>query len=161
MSPNALTTPTSSDLLTEQDLYLFNEGSHYRIYDKMGAHLLTYNGEAGVVFSVWAPNARSVSVVGEFNEWDTKAHRLTARGSSGIWEGFVPGAKHGALYKFHIESQSHGYYIAKADPIGLLHEKPPRPASVVWVLSYQRTETDWMRMRGERNSLRAPQAVDE
>ncbi|HTC55459.1 MAG TPA: 1,4-alpha-glucan branching protein GlgB [Candidatus Sulfotelmatobacter sp.] len=159
MSPD--TTLAAPQLLSEQDLYLFNEGSHYRIYDKMGAHLLTYNGEAGVVFSVWAPNARSVSVVGEFNEWDTKAHRLTARGSSGIWEGFVPGAKHGALYKFHIESQSHGYHIDKADPIGLLHEKPPRTASVVWDLNYQWNDNDWMQKRGERNSLRAPQAVYE
>jgi 1,4-alpha-glucan branching enzyme len=159
MSPD--TTLAAPQLLSEQDLYLFNEGSHYRIYDKMGAHLLTYNGEAGVVFSVWAPNARSVSVVGEFNEWDTKAHRLTARGSSGIWEGFVPGAKHGALYKFHIESQSHGYHIDKADPIGLLHEKPPRTASVVWDLNYQWNDNDWMQKRGERNSLRAPQSVYE
>ncbi len=159
MSPD--TTLAAPQLLSEQDLYLFNEGSHYRIYDKMGAHLLTYNGEAGVVFSVWAPNARSVSVVGEFNEWDTKAQRLTARGSSGIWEGFVPGAKHGALYKFHIESQSHGYHIDKADPIGLLHEKPPRTASVVWDLNYQWNDNDWMQKRGERNSLRAPQAVYE
>jgi len=115
-------------LLTDQDLYLFNEGSNYRLYDKMGAHLVTHNGQVGAMFSVWAPNARSVSVVGSFNGWDPKTHQLQSRGSSGIWEGFAPGATRGALYKFHIESHRHGYRIDKADPIGLLHEKPPRTA---------------------------------
>ena len=85
----------SVQLLTDQDLYLFNEGSHYRLYDKMGAHLVTHNGEAGAVFSVWAPNARSVSVLGDFNGWDSKSHRLKSRGSSGIWEGFIPGVTRG------------------------------------------------------------------
>src|SRR5579864_8213898 len=103
MSPDPSLTATSPLLLTENDLYLFNEGSHYRIYDKMGAHLITHEGQAGAVFSVWAPNARTVSVIGSFNEWDSKANRLNPRGSSGIWESFIPGANHRALYKFHIE----------------------------------------------------------
>ncbi len=104
MTPDpTLATP---QLLTDQDLYLFNEGSNYRIYDKMGAHLVTLNGQSGAVFSVWAPNARTVSVVGSFNGWDPKSHHLSPRGSSGIWEGFVPGVSHGALYKFHIESHT-------------------------------------------------------
>ena len=85
------TTVAAPQLLTDQDLYLFNEGSNYRMYEKMGAHLVTHNGQAGAVFSVWAPNARSVSVVGSFNGWDPKSHRLSPRGSSGIWEGFIPG----------------------------------------------------------------------
>ena len=161
MSPNPLTTSTSLELLTDQDLYLFNEGSNYRIYDKMGAHLATRDGLAGTIFSVWAPNARSVSVVGSFNGWDPKTHRLGARGSSGIWEGFVPGASQGALYKFHIESQHHGYRIDKADPVGLRHENPPHTASVVWNLDYQWNDNEWMKQRAERNSLRAPQAVYE
>src|ERR1700739_2869396 len=148
-------------LLTENDLYLFNEGSHYRIYDKIGAHLATHEGQAGAIFSVWAPNARSVSVVGSFNGWDPKTHRLAPRGSSGIWEGFVAGASRGALYKFHIESNRHGYRVDKADPVGLLCEKPPRTASVVWDLNYEWSDHDWMQKRGERNSLRAPQAVYE
>jgi len=148
-------------LLTDQDLYLFNEGSNYRIYDKMGAHLATHDGQAGTIFSVWAPNARSVSVVGSFNGWDPKTHRLSPRGSSGIWEGFVPGAERGALYKFHIESRQHGYRIDKTDPLGLLHEKPPRTASVIWDLDYQWNDNDWMQKRAERNSLRAPQAIYE
>jgi 1,4-alpha-glucan branching enzyme len=96
------TTVAAPQLLTDQDLYLFNEGSNYRLYEKMGAHLVTHNGQAGAVFSVWAPNARSLSVVGGFNGWDPKAHRLSTRGSSGIWEGFIPGVAKGALYKFHI-----------------------------------------------------------
>ena len=128
MSPE--TTLTSPRLLTDQDLYLFNEGSNYRIYDKMGAHPTIHDGTAGAIFSVWAPNARSVSVVGSFNGWDPKTHRLSPRASSGIWEGFAAGANHGDLYKFHIESNRHGYRVDKADPIGLLHEKPPRTASV-------------------------------
>ena len=148
-------------LLTENDLYLFNEGSHYRIYDKIGAHLATHEDQAGAIFSVWAPNARSVSVVGSFNGWDPKTHRLTPRGSSGIWEGFVPGASRGALYKFHIDSNRHGYRVDKADPVGLLCEKPPRTASVVWDLNYEWSDHDWMQKRAERNSLRAPQSVYE
>jgi 1,4-alpha-glucan branching enzyme len=148
-------------LLTEQDLYLFNEGSHYRIYDKMGAHLAEHNGQQGAVFSVWAPNARSVSVVGSFNDWNPKAHALNPRGSSGIWEGFVPGVAHGALYKFHIESRQQGYRVDKADPVGLLHETPPRTASVVWDLGYEWHDEEWMRGRAQRNSLKAPQAIYE
>src|SRR5690242_3618581 len=89
-------------LLTEQDIYLFNEGNHYRMHDKLGAHLTTVEGESGVSFGVWAPNAREVSVMGSFNRWMPEAHPLQARGSSGIWEGFVPGIGKGALYKFHI-----------------------------------------------------------
>jgi len=151
----------SMQLLTDQDLYLFNEGSHYRLHDKMGAHLVTHNDTAGAVFSVWAPNARSVSVVGSFNSWDPKAHRLDPRASSGIWEGFIAGVTQGALYKFHIESQSRGYRVDKADPIGLMHEAPPRTASVVWDLAYEWSDRDWMEKRGVRNSLNAPLAIYE
>src|ERR1700721_3692316 len=151
----------SPQLLTDQDLYLFNEGSNYRMYEKMGAHLATRTGEAGAVFSVWAPNARSVSVVGSFNEWASKANPLSPRGSSGIWEGFLPGVRRGALYKFHIESQRHGFHVDKAAPLGLFHEKPPRTASVVWDLDYQWGDHDWMERRAGRNSLRAPHPIYE
>ena len=82
-------------LLTDNDLYLFNEGSHYRMHEKMGAHLINAGGEVGTCFSVWAPNARSVSVIGSFNQWSPKTHRLQSRGNSGIWEGFVPGVGKG------------------------------------------------------------------
>jgi len=164
MSPGSNSAVISVDsprLLTDQDLYLYNEGSNYRIYEKMGAHLISHNGRSGAVFSVWAPNARSVSVVGSFNEWDSKSHRLEPRGSSGIWEGFVPSAQQGALYKYHIESQNHGYSIDKADPVGLLHEKPPRTASVVWDLAYEWHDREWMGNRASRNSLRAPYSIYE
>jgi 1,4-alpha-glucan branching enzyme len=148
-------------LLTDQDLYLFNEGSNYRIHEKMGAHLVIYNNQPGAIFSVWAPNARTVSVVGSFNSWNPVLNRLESRGSSGIWEGFIPGAVKGALYKFHIESKQHGYRVDKADPIGLLHEKPPRTASVIWDLDYEWGDREWMEKRAARNSLRAPHAVYE
>src|SRR5256714_11454775 len=148
-------------ILPDQDLYLFNEGSHYRIYDRMGAHLASSNGQAGAVFSVWAPNARSVSVVGGFNGWDPKTNRLEPRASSGVWEGFVPGAQHGALYKFHIDSNRHGYRVDKADPLALWNEKPPRSASVIWDLNYEWHDNDWMQKRHERNSLRAAQSIYE
>jgi 1,4-alpha-glucan branching enzyme len=154
-------TPVTPQLLTNQDLYLFNEGSNYRLHEKMGAHLVTLKGESGAVFSVWAPNARSVSVVGSFNGWNPKSFYLNSRGSSGIWEGFIPGVTKGALYKFHIESHSKGYNVDKADPLGLLHEKPPRTASVVWDLDYQWSDADWMESRAARNSLRAPHSIYE
>ncbi len=160
MSPDT-TTLASPQLLTDNDLYLFNEGSHYRIYDKMGAHLVSHNGQQGTIFSVWAPNARSVSVVGSFNDWNPKANQLNPRGSSGVWEAFVPGAAKGAMYKFHIESSRHGYRIDKADPIAFLDEKPPRTASCIWDLEYQWNDREWMQKRAERNSLRAPQSIYE
>ena len=156
--------PASSDsmsLLSDQDLYLFNEGSNYRMQETMGAHLITRNGIDGAVFSVWAPNARQVSVIGSFNNWNPQSHQLSPRGASGIWEGFIPGVTKGALYKFHIESQRHGYSVDKADPLGILHEKPPRTASVVWDLDYQWGDRDWMEKRASRNSLRAPQSIYE
>jgi 1,4-alpha-glucan branching enzyme len=148
-------------LLSDQDLYLFNEGSNYRMYKTIGAHLVSRDGKAGVVFSVWAPNARQVSVIGSFNEWNTKSNLLVPRSDSGIWEGFIPGITKGALYKFHIESRQHGYHVDKADPLGFLHEKPPRTASVVWELDYEWSDRDWMEKRAARNSLSAPHAIYE
>ena len=98
-------TPVRYDvsLLTAEDFYLFNEGSHYRIYEKMGAHVVESKGTRGTVFSVWAPNAKHVSVIGDFNGWNPRAHRLQTRGSSGIWEGFIPGVGKGTMYKFFID----------------------------------------------------------
>ena len=156
--------PAASDrmtLLSDQDLYLFNEGSNYRMHETMGAHLVSRNGLDGAVFSVWAPNARMVSVIGSFNAWDPRTHLLSPRGSSGIWEGFIPGVTKGALYKFHIESRRHSYQVDKADPLGIMHEKPPRTASVVWDLDYQWGDREWMEKRATRNSLRAPEAIYE
>jgi 1,4-alpha-glucan branching enzyme len=148
-------------LLTENDLYLFNEGSHYRIYDKMGAHLSGAGEDRGTTFSVWAPNAREVSVIGSFNQWHPKTHPLRARGSSGIWEGFIPGIGKGTMYKYHIESSHHGYRIDKTDPIGFLQEKPPRTASVVWDLDYTWNDHDWMQQRAGKNSIKSPVSTYE
>ena len=150
-----------ASLLTAEDLHLFNEGTHYRIYEKMGAHLTSAGGEQGTCFSVWAPNAREVSVIGSFNHWTPGAHRLFPRGNSGIWEGFIAGAGKGSLYKFHIASRHHGHVGDKADPFGIWHEKPPRTASVVWDLDYQWSDGDWMTKRGDKNSLRAPISIYE
>jgi len=147
-------------LLTDQDLYLFNEGSYYRAYEKLGAHLTT-GSVPGATFGVWAPNAREVTVVGSFNGWNPHSHPLQARGSSGIWEGFVPDVTKGAVYKFHIVSQHDGYVVDKADPFGLLHEQPPRTASVVWDLEYQWADREWMQKRHDKNSLQAPVSIYE
>src|SRR5690242_8822517 len=95
--PPAKSSPVDVSLLTPQDLHLFNEGTHYRMYEKLGAHLMTVEGQPGTSFSVWAPNAREVSVIGSFNHWDQHSHRLQTRGNSGIWEGFVPGVTKGAF----------------------------------------------------------------
>ena len=154
---------TRSDvsLLSEDDLYLFNEGRDYRAYNHLGAHLTNAGDEQGVCFGVWAPNAKEVSVIGNFNRWEPHIHRLQARGSSGIWEGFVPGVKKGDLYKFRIDSRHHGHVGDKADPFGMWHEKPPRTASVVWDLEYQWNDQEWMQRRKAKNSLHAPMSVYE
>src|SRR5579864_4604874 len=148
-------------VLSPDDLYLFNEGRNYRTYNHLGAHLATFDGEPGTSFGVWAPNARKVSVVGNFNDWNNNAHPLEPRGSSGIWEGFIPTVGKGSLYKFHIVSHNHGHVADKADPFGVLHEKPPRTASVVWDLDYRWSDADWMNSRAGRQSLQAPISIYE
>ena len=158
---SAVGSRSEASLLTEQDLYLFNEGRNYRAYEKLGAHRTSVGGESGTCFSVWAPNAREVTVIGSFNGWDPRSHPLRACGSSGIWEGFIPGVDKGSVYKFHIVSRHHGHVVDKADPFGLWHEKPPRTASVVWDLEYQWADHDWMQNRQGKNSLHAPISIYE
>jgi len=148
-------------LLTAEDFYLFNEGSHYRIYEKMGAHAVESKGTKGTVFAVWAPNAGHVSVIGDFNGWNPQSHRLQPRGSSGIWEGFIPGLGKGTLYKFHIDSTQLGYQIEKTDPVGLFAEKPPKTASVVWDLDYTWNDAAFLEKRAAANSLHAPISIYE
>jgi len=148
-------------LLTDDDLYLFNEGSWLRAYEKLGAHPVQSGDERGVYFAVWAPNARSVSVIGDFNGWTPDRHPLQPRGSSGIWEGFVPGLDVGTLYKYHIRSHYHGYQVQKADPYGFFHETPPRTASIVWDLDYQWGDQEWMAARRARNAFDAPISIYE
>jgi 1,4-alpha-glucan branching enzyme len=161
--PTQEATPVRYDisLLTAEDFYLFNEGSHYRIYDKMGAHLAESKGAKGAIFSVWAPNARQVSVIGSFNGWNPLSHPLQPRGSSGIWEGFIPGVDKGTLYKFHIDSTQHGHTMEKADPVGLFAERPPRTASVVWDLEYTWNDAAFLEKRAAVNSLHAPMSIYE
>ena len=148
-------------LLTSEDFYLFNEGSHYRIYEKMGAHVVKSKGVRGTLFGIWAPNARQVSVIGDFNGWNPQSHRLQPRGSSGIWEGFIAGIEKGTLYKFHIDSNQLGYQIEKADPVALLAEKPPSTASVVWDLDYAWNDAAFLETRAAANSLHSPISIYE
>lgn len=148
-------------LLTEDDIFLFNEGTHFRLYRKLGAHPAVVDGVHGTHFAVWAPNAERVSVVGDFNGWDAGSHPLQPRGSAGIWEGFIPGVDKGALYKFHVDSRYAEYSVAKADPFELAAEEPPQSASMVWDLDYEWEDREWMEKRGRRNALSAPISIYE
>ncbi|MBM3879252.1 MAG: 1,4-alpha-glucan branching protein GlgB [Verrucomicrobia bacterium] len=148
-------------LLTDDDVHWFNEGTHFHLYEKLGAHPGQHEGRAGTHFAVWAPNAAEVFVMGDFNGWNKSRHELEARGGSGIWEGFIPGVRAGATYKFHIVSRLNGYRVDKADPFGLRHETPPKTASVVWDLSYGWSDQVWMEGRRERAKLDKPMSVYE
>ncbi|MCB4756212.1 MAG: 1,4-alpha-glucan branching protein GlgB [Elusimicrobia bacterium] len=148
-------------LLTDQDLYLFNEGTHSRMYQKMGAHQADVNGAKGIYFAVWAPNAEHVTVLGDFNGWHDWTHHLRARGQSGIWEGFIPGVMKGMKYKFKIFSRHNGYSVLKTDPYGIYHEEPPRTASVIWDLDYKWEDGDWMKERRKHNAHDAPISIYE
>jgi len=148
-------------LLTGDDLYLFNEGTHLQLYEKLGAHPLTVNKQKGTYFAVWAPDARQVSVTGDFNGWDRVSHPLQPRGQSGIWEGFIPGVGKGILYKYHITSRYKGYRTDKADPFATYNEIPPKTASVVWGLEYTWRDQEWMERRRQYNGLDDPIAIYE
>jgi len=148
--------------LTANDLYLFNEGTHYQIYEKWGAHPAQKNGVDGVNFAVWAPNARKVSVMGNFNGWQRNTHNLISRGQSGVWEGFFPGIKKGDTYKYFIESNHHGQKVEKADPCAFCSEIPPRTASIVWDWDYSWQDQKWMGQdRPQKNSLLSPISIYE
>jgi 1,4-alpha-glucan branching enzyme len=149
------------NVLTDEDLFLFNEGSHYRLYEKLGSHLLTVDGVQGVYFAVWAPNARQVSVTGDFDGWDKSSHALCPRGQSGIWEGFIPGVTEGTVYKYYIVSQQGSYHVDKADPFAVYAETPPKTASIVRSLDYVWEDQSWMEKRSTRNALDAPVSVYE
>jgi 1,4-alpha-glucan branching enzyme len=133
------------------DIHLFHEGTNYRAYRTMGAHLTTVGGEAGTAFAIWAPNADHVAVMGEFNGWSKDAHPLARVPDSGIWRGFIPGVDKGTAYKYHLRSSPYGHAVDKADPFGFLHEPPPRTGSIVWDLDYAWGDEAWMRSRQERN----------
>lgn len=146
---------------SEDDLHLFNEGTHFRLFDKLGAHQIEANGEIGTHFSVWAPNAESVSVVGDFNGWDSRLHPLQPSGSSGIWAGVVPGVGKGTLYKYHIRSRHNGYRVDKPDPVSFFNEIPPKTASIVWDVNYDWQDRAWMEGRHTHNALEAPLSIYE
>ncbi|MFP4634464.1 MAG: 1,4-alpha-glucan branching protein GlgB [Nitriliruptoraceae bacterium] len=154
--------PASSPL-GDQDLHLFNEGTHLRLWEALGAHPTTLDGVAGTHFAVWAPNAREVTVIGDFNGWDrgSAEARLSPRQDSGIWEGFVPGAGHGDAYKFHVSSAVRDYAVAKADPYAVHTEEPPDNSSIVWDLGYDWGDEAWMRSRGQRHRLDDPISIYE
>ena len=148
-------------LLTEDDLFLFNEGSHFHLYEKLGSHPIVVNGVRGAYFAVWAPNAREVCVKGDFNGWQDCGHHLSMKGNSGIWEGFIPGMTKGSLYKYHIVNRDSGYAVDKADPFANSQETPPRTASVVWDTEYTWHDQEWMEKRDRVQALDAPMSIYE
>ncbi len=147
--------------LGESDLYLFGKGDERRIYEKLGAQLRMIDGVPGASFAVWAPNAKRVSVVGDFNGWDGRCHPLRSLGDSGVWEIFVPGVGEGAHYKFEIKNLS-GRLVLKTDPYGFFFEIPPKNAALVWdTRKFQWTDEAWMQQRRELNPLRSPMSIYE
>ena len=148
-------------LFSDFDVNLFKAGKHYRLYEKFGSHLTEYQGVKGAYFSVWAPSAKSVSVIGNFNYWDKNTHHIFVRWvSSGIWEGFIPHIGKGEIYKFCIETQD-GRFLEKMDPYAQSFEIPPRTGSVVWDNWYEWTDADWMKKRHVNNALNQPMSAYE
>jgi 1,4-alpha-glucan branching enzyme len=151
-----------STLLSDKDLHYFNEGTHFQLYNKLGAHVTQgQDGARGVHFAVWAPNAQEVSLIGDFNGWNRGLHRLRPSGASGIWETFLPGVGPGAKYKYFIQSRQCGHSSEKADPFAFYAEVPPKSASVVWDLSHEWGDAEWMAQRAARNGLGAPVSIYE
>jgi 1,4-alpha-glucan branching enzyme len=148
-------------LLSDFDLHLHAEGTLYEAYNSLGAHLVEMEGVRGVRFAVWAPNAEVVSVIGDFNGWDPRAHPMRLR-SAGVWELFIPGLGEGTIYKYYVRSRFHGYRAEKADPYAFYFECPPKSASVVWNLDrYQWNDQEWMERRGRTNWLEEPVSIYE
>ncbi|TXE12940.1 1,4-alpha-glucan branching protein GlgB [Seonamhaeicola algicola] len=149
-------------LFTDFDINLFKAGKHYRLYEKFGAHTVTVDGIQGTYFAVWAPSAKQVSVIGDFNFWTDEEHQLNVRwDSSGIWEGFIPFVGKGNLYKYKIHSHHNGVITEKADPYAKRCEHPPRTASVIWEDNYKWKDQDWLKKRKKHNALDAPYSVYE
>lgn len=149
-------------LFTDFDSDLFKAGNHYRLYEKLGAHLLTLNNVQGTYFAVWAPSASEVSLIGDFNYWNGEGYELNARwDSSGIWEGFVPGVKKGTAYKYKIVNADSGEVLEKGDPFAFKWEMPPKTASIVWDTDYKWKDKSWMNKRQKHNSIESPFSVYE
>ena len=148
-------------LFTDDDIYLFREGKHYQLYDKFGAHTLEVEGKKGVYFAVWAPHAKEVSVVGNFNNWHSESHKLYPRwDGSGIWEGFIEGLDWGDIYKYGIKTYS-GHYLEKGDPYALKWQQTIQAASIVDTTFYEWKDQEWMKNRHQKNSLESPISVYE
>ena len=149
-------------LFTDFDIDLFKAGKHYRLYEKFGSHIVEVKGKKGTYFAVWAPSAKAVSVIGDFNFWIEGEHKLSVRwDASGIWEGFIPGVGKGNLYKYKIQSHHNDIKTEKADPYARRSEHPPKTASVVWDDSYEWQDDSWMKKRKNHNALDAPYSVYE
>ncbi|MGH9970249.1 MAG: 1,4-alpha-glucan branching protein GlgB [Pyrinomonadaceae bacterium] len=149
-----------SPTLGEIDLHLFGEGKHERIYDKLGAHVITHEGRRGVAFAVWAPHAERVSVVGNFNGWDGAHHAMRPLGQSGVWELFIPGLKASELYKYEIKAPGLPRFL-KADPYAFMMEEPPDTSSVVFKSKYRFRDRAWLEQRSEREHFRQPLSIYE
>lgn len=147
--------------LTADDLYLFNEGTHTGLAEKLGAHPLVVDGEPGAICAVWAPNASAVDVIGDFNHWQPGQHPLRPRGSSGIWEGWVPTLRVGDRYKYAVRSRDGAYPVDKSDPHALTAEQSPSTGSILWELDYTWGDADWMSRRRAQNAIGAPIAIYE
>ncbi|GAB5400245.1 MAG: 1,4-alpha-glucan branching protein GlgB [Aureisphaera sp.] len=147
---------------SEFDINLFKSGKHFRLYDKLGAHLTEVEGEKGVYFAVWAPSAKAVSVIGDFNYWIEGEHPLNVRwDESGIWEGFIPGIQKGSKYKYKIHSNHNDIKTEKADPFAFRCEHPPNTASVVWNHTHNWKDSAWIKKRKKTNQLNQPFSVYE
>src|ERR671933_304177 len=142
------------------DEHLFGEGRHWRLYEKLGAHVRDLGGVRGVSFAVWAPHADGVSVVGDFNHWDGRLHQLRRLGASGIWEIFIPDLGPGALYKYEMHRRG-GLPSLKADPYALFAEVPPATSSVVYEPTYQFTDGEWLSRRARVDHYRSPLTIYE
>lgn len=155
------TTEEHFSLFTDYDISLFKAGKHFHLYNKLGAHIAMHSGENGIYFSVWAPNARQVSVVGNFNGWNRQSHPMNVRwDGSGIWELFVPGIGQGEYYKYHIESHN-GYTVEIGDPYAYHWENPPATASIAWGLDYTWTDKKWLAERSKIHPLEKAISVYE
>lgn len=147
-------------IITDVDIYLLKQGTHFRLFEKLGSRTMTINGVKGTYFAVWAPNATQVSVIGDFNGWNRTSHPLFVRwDSSGIWEGFITGVEEGALYKYVVKSQH--FETEKGDPFAFAWEEPPRTASIVWNLDYQWNDANWNGIRAAKNDFSAPMSIYE
>lgn len=144
-------------LLSDNDYYYFQEGTHTRLWSVLGAHTTAH----GTYFAVWAPNAKRVSLIGDFNHWQPDMNPLAATGRAGVWQTFVGAARHGSKYQFLIESNKSNYVVRKADPFGIFQDTPPQTASILWDLNYDWGDSEWMQSRAAANGLQAPISIYE